>query len=110
MRAGTLDRQITIEALATVQDGFGDPVESWTALATVWAQMLPLRGTERFQAQQFDAELTTRFRIRYRDDVSELMRIVFDGDSYEIEAVIEVGRREGLELRARAHVPATGVA
>lgn len=110
MRAGTLDRQITIEASAVVQDAYGDPVESWMLLATVWAQVLPLRGSERFQAQQIDAELTTRFRIRYRDDVTPLMRVAHDGDRYEIEAVIEIGRREGLELLGRAHVPAAGVA
>lgn len=105
MIVGRLDRRITIEQPTASQDAYGEPVESWGALATVWAQVQPLRGEERFEAQQVGAERTVRFRIRYRSDVTEQMRVVYDGDVYDITAVLELGRREGLEILAVAQVP-----
>lgn len=106
MRAGALDRRIRIEQQTTSQDGFGEPIVTWAILAVVAAEVRPLRGQERFQAQQFAAEATTRFRIRHRTDLDETMRILYDGEEYDIAAISELGRREGLELLAKAKVPA----
>lgn len=106
MQAGRLDRRIRIEEATTSADSFGQPLETWALVAEVWAELAPLKGGERWMAQQVTAETTTRFRIRYRDDVTEKMRIVYDGAEYDIASVTEIGRREGLEIMATAKVPA----
>jgi SPP1 family predicted phage head-tail adaptor len=105
MRAGILDRRVVIESYTTAQDEVGEPVKSYTTLDTVWAQVRPLRGQERFVAQQEYAEVTTRFRLRHRTDIDEKMRLVYGGDEYDIVAILEIGRREGLEILAKASVP-----
>ncbi len=105
MRAGTLDRRVVIERYTTTQDEVGEPVKTYEAVDTIWAQVLPLRGQERFVAQQEYAEVTTRFRLRHRTDIDEKMRLVHDGDEYDIMAILEIGRREGLEILAKASVP-----
>ena len=102
MRAGTLDRRVRIEQETTSQDGFGEPVVTWAVLDVVAAQVKPIRGQERFQAQQVSAEATTRFRIRHRTDLTEKMRLLHDGEAYDIVAILEIGRREGLEILAKA--------
>lgn len=59
----------------------------------------PLRGRELFAAQEHSSETEVRIRIRYRDDVTDRMRVVHDGKYYEIQSVIdpELRHRE-LEL------------
>ena len=106
MKAGNLDRRITIQALTATQDGAGQPVETWADLATVWANVQHLRGIEPFQGQEFNAQRKTVFKIRYRDDVDVTCQIIFDGDTYDIFSVNETGRRDGLEISALVLVPA----
>lgn len=99
MKGGQLTRpyRITIQRATEAQDAFGEPIETWVLLATVWAGMSDLIGNERFQAQQVDAALATRFNIQYRDDVTAKMRLIHAGVTYNIEAPLDPdGRR--LEL------------
>ncbi len=91
---GRLDRRITIEQNTPTQDGAGQPIDSWAALATVWAEVVPVGGSERFQAMQVGAETVVKFRIRYRGDVLRAMRVVYDSDNYDIADVAEDRRFE----------------
>ncbi len=91
---GHLDRRITVQQNTPAQDAAGQPVESWADLATVWAEVVPVGGTELFQARQFGAETVVKFRIRYRGDVTRAMRVVYDSDNYDIADVAEDRRFE----------------
>lgn len=99
MQAGALKERVRIEERSTAGDHFGQPIESWLPLATVYASIEPLSGREFFAAQQANAETTSRIRIRYRDDVNVRMRVVHAGRIYNIRAVIDPGfRHDELEL------------
>jgi SPP1 family predicted phage head-tail adaptor len=78
----------------------------WTGTpdGKVWAQAMPLRGREFFQAAQVQGEITTRFRIRYRPGLDETMRVVWNGGYYEIKAPpIDVdGGGEWIDLMTKA--------
>jgi head-tail adaptor len=50
------------------------------------------------------AEQILIFRIRYYIGITRQMRIVYDDVNYDIEAIAEIGRREGLEIVGRAKV------
>jgi SPP1 family predicted phage head-tail adaptor len=104
VRAGNLDRRIELRHRRVVRDeASGQAVEKWTtAYATVWAQKDDQRGREYFAAQQITGELTTAFRVRFRPDVKMTDRVVYDDLSYNVHAIIEIGRREGLFLMASA--------
>lgn len=102
MRAGELDRRIVIQTNTPVADATGEPVESWGTLATVWAKFEPLRGVERFAAEQVHAELDAKFTIRHRTDVGPKQRISWDGETWDIEAALEFGRRAWLQLLCSA--------
>lgn len=101
MRAGDLDRTIEIQTFTTTTDGVGKEKKNWTPLYTVRAKVTPVRGEERFAALQNTAAAEVKFKIRYREDISTLNRIVYEGRTYDIVAVMELGRREGIELMAR---------
>lgn len=105
VRAGDLRHRVTIqEDQGATQDGFGQEVEDWQDVATVWAAVEPLSGREFLEAQQTQAEVSTRIRIRYRSDVTFTpeMRATWGGHTYDIVSVIEVeARRRELHLMCR---------
>ena len=97
-----LDRIITIQQLSVTRDSFGAQVETWVDLAQVWASFTPQSAREQFRNESNieQASNTAAFRIRYRDDLTEDMRIVHDSHEWDIEGIIEVGRRDKLDLIA----------
>lgn len=102
MRAGKLDRRITIRRATYTVNGYGEEVPEWCNIDSVWARQLPSRGSERFAAQEIAATKMVTFNIRYRSDLTERDRIVFDGKEYNITSIREIGRRVGLEFDAVA--------
>lgn len=103
MKAGRLDRRITIQQNTPSTNSFGEQDESWADLDTVWAEVRTQSGREIFAAGT-QAEIDIAFRIRHRTDLTRAMRIVYDGDNYDILAINEIGRREGLEIVGKAQV------
>jgi SPP1 family predicted phage head-tail adaptor len=102
MRAGKLDRRLTIQRVTTVPGPFNEPVETWTDVATVWAQERPDRGTERFSAQGLTAQVVMVFHIRYRADVTVEDRLLYKERTWNIIDVAELGRRVVTEIYAVA--------
>lgn len=94
MRAGRLNKRIVIEQKTTVDDDFGQPIETWSTFATVWASVEYQSGKEGFTADQLQAELITRFRIRYLANVTALMRVKFSGVVYDIQSVMNTNERD----------------
>lgn len=106
MHAGRLDRRVTLQARTVTRNAQGEDVASFADLATVWAEKLDVRGREFFAAQQSRAEVTTRWRIRWRGDFRSVDRLVHDGTTYDVVAPpAEIGRRDGLELVTTAVMP-----
>lgn len=99
MRAGKLDRQIVIQVYSNTVDGYGTPVETWTQIATVRAQVVQ-QSTEEFIRNGGAApETAIIFRTRFIDRVTTSHRVLLDGQTFNIKETKEIGRREGLELR-----------
>lgn len=107
LRAGSMDAQITLQSATEAQDVYGEPIKTWANLGTnptVWAEVLPPTGQEQFDAQQINALAHTTFRIRWRTDLNVEMRVVYDSVPYDIHAINELRRREGLELVTVARI------
>jgi SPP1 family predicted phage head-tail adaptor len=102
LRAGELDRRVKLERLFAETQPDGQVVEKYQEVARLWARVEPLGGREGFGQQQFVATGDVRFTIRWRDDVTPLERIVWDGREYDIVSVAEEGRREGLLVVGKA--------
>lgn len=95
---GDMDRRLALTQITRISDGAGGNSEAWATVATVWAEKVALRATERFAADVTQNPVTAKFRIRYRSGVVPTMRAVVDGVTYHIHGVEEVGRREYLLL------------
>jgi head-tail adaptor len=114
MRAGKLDRLIDIQRADMVMSPGGEPTLTWANVVTRRAaSYAPVAGSERFSAPQLAALEQVEFRIRYSQNVAELMpqdRIIYPSPEgsppapiterqiYNIIAVNEIGRREGLAI------------
>lgn len=99
MLAGKLDRRITIQRKTVSHDALNEPVEVWNGLATVWAQRLGQTGQEFFANDQVLSEYKVIFRIRWRRDLKDTDRVMFEGRAHDIHSIRELGRRVGLELQ-----------
>lgn len=111
MDAGRLDRRITILRDAPVNNSFNEPVSVWGDHAIVWAGFKPVSDGEKWASGQTLASAIVRFTVRWSSQVSDVDprdRITFDGRTYDILGIKEVGRREYLEITAaaRAETPA----
>lgn len=83
--AADLRHRVTIQQRSVVADG-PDKTVSWTTRAEVWANVLPLSGSEAMTAAQLTAGLTTGVTIRHRTDVSAKDRILFGSRVLQIES------------------------
>jgi SPP1 family predicted phage head-tail adaptor len=117
MRAGRLDRKITIQRKTTTVEESGQATETWADLAANrWAAVLPLAGDERFAVPEIGANQQAEFQVRWSSSIAGLTpkdRIIYpipddtspatpipDTSVYDVAAVHEIGRREGLRIIA----------
>ena len=115
MRAGRLDRRVAVQRFTASYSPSGEPIETWATIGSLirWASKTPVTGIERFGSQQLEAKEQVEFRLRWADDLADLQpkdRIVEpatdaadpvpERSTYDIFAVLEIGRREGLRVLA----------
>ena len=103
VRAGILRHRITIQMPESGTDDWGQPVEGWSDVDTIWGEVRDLQGREFIESRQAPGgELTTQIRIRYRSDVTRQMRVVTSNRTLLIEAILDPsGRGEQLHLMCR---------
>lgn len=88
MRIGPLRHRITIQAKTQGVDEYGGPIaESWADYAEVWASLYSKDGIEVFESQQVQSERKEIITIRYRNDITEEMRVMYEGKIYNIISV-----------------------
>lgn len=103
MEIGKLRHRITFQDSVPTPDGYkGSSEVTWTNFVTVWASVKPLTGREYFFSQQVKAEVTHRVKIRYRDDITVKMQILFGTRVFGIESIFDIEERhEVLEIFCR---------
>lgn len=96
MNPGELRNKIIIKVQPTTQDSYGAKIEDtllWNDFIKCWAAILPIKGREFFNAQQVNATVTTRIKIRYSSGITPGMRVVFGTKLYDIKAVLDIEER-----------------
>lgn len=92
--AGQLKTRATIQQRSAAQDALGQPVETWSTVAVVWANV---RFPSGLAAVKADADLSVvkaSIRIRYQAGIDAGMRVSADGQLFNILAVLP-SRNEG---------------
>jgi len=99
MQAGKLNSRITIQRLIDGQDEIGQPVSTWTDVATVWADVAHKSGLETIKADAPVSVVKASIRIRYRTDITAGMRVTLGSTHYDVMAALpDEGRREYTDL------------
>lgn len=99
IKAGKLDRQITITREAETVATSGAVSKAWAPVATIRAELVQ-RSADEYLAGFGEADAGgVVFRIRYLAGITTADRVSFDGVTYDIDEVAELGRRRSLELR-----------
>jgi SPP1 family predicted phage head-tail adaptor len=110
VRSGSLDCRITIRrASVASSNGFNEPVETWTDLATVWAMRRDASAGESYRALEVGAQISARFTVRWSAMAATIDprdRVRFEGREYNITAVRNSGRRRWREIDAVARAEA----
>lgn len=100
MRAGKLDRVITIQAFSSTVDEYGTPTETWADFAAVRAQRVEASTEEFLRGYGEATDTAVIFRTHFVAGVTTKHRVTCEGQQFNIRETKEIGRREGLEIRA----------
>ncbi len=79
--------KVTLQQKILTEDGAGGYSTAWEDVATLWAQITPLRGSETTSGGKISAPSSHRFRVRYSSTVQADMRLLFDGRTFNIRAI-----------------------
>jgi SPP1 family predicted phage head-tail adaptor len=105
MRAGALDRRVTIESKTVTRDDFGAEVITWGTFAEVWAEVRDVSAVEKVVGEARTMARLTTIRTRYVPGVTGDMRIRLntDGRVLQITSMAEIGRRLGWSFLCEAY-------
>ena len=94
------NRIVELQRFTFTRDDFGSDVESWATVDTVWASVRQTGVSEKFDndANRKLALRTAQIAIRWRPDITETWRVIYDGLIWDIKGQGEIGRREGLNM------------
>ena len=97
-----LDRLIVVERKSDTVDDFGTPIEGWSPVTTLRAQRLENGSREFVRSYGVAEEGSAVFRIRYVAGITTTDRVLFDGEPFDLVEIVELGRRQGLDLRVKS--------
>jgi head-tail adaptor len=113
MPRGRFDRPVVIvtPVQPTTTDDWNEATGPEPTRVDAWAAIRSAPGTERFQSAENAALAPMRFFFRWRDGlVSPTSVIEYDGRTFDVKSVEEIGRRELWQVIAvaKADEPASG--
>ena len=98
MRSGNLKHKITIQTFAAVKDEWGQTIENWVDLKTIYSSITPLSAKEFFK-EGVQAEVTHKIEMRYFDGVKPKMQVIYGARVFSITSVIDIREaRKTLQL------------
>jgi len=108
MSIGERRFRVVFQSPSVSVDAFGEPDQTWTTLCTSWALIQPLKGAERFKANEVRADVDHRIVTRYRSELSALApddRATWSGKTYDIKSVIwRDHTQKEIEILAKEHL------
>ena len=83
-RAGELCHRVTIQHKTTVYHEYNYETEAWTEFKKLWGKIDFLSVKDSLTAKVAGSETTARLKLRKRDDIDSSMRVLFDGQTFQI--------------------------
>ncbi|MGQ5524258.1 phage head closure protein [Chitinimonas sp. PSY-7] len=105
MQIGKMDTRVTVRSPIYSRGEFGDAITDWINGPIGWASVQDIRGKEYFEQRSSGSVNITTHRVfmRWRSDVTVKTRLLLpDGRALNVKEVLQIGRKEGLELMCEA--------
>ena len=83
-RAGELCHRVTIQHKTTVYEECNYETEAWTEFKKLWSKVTFLSVKDGLTAKAAGSETTARLKLRKRKDIDTGMRVLFDGQTFQI--------------------------
>ncbi len=108
MNIGRLNKRVTLFQFVEAEDGMGQSIQKLSEVATVWADIYPVRGSEFYELKKVQSRVTHKCFIRYREeyaDINSNWYLRVDDKAFDIDSVIDVYlEHKMLEIRCYEHV------
>jgi head-tail adaptor len=99
MRAGSLDKKLTVQRSAQIIDAYGVLNMRWTTIHELRAKVVQASSDEFLSSAGMASGSATLFRIQFVP-VEATDRILFNSQIYDIKATNEIGHKKRLEICA----------
>jgi len=93
MRISKLQQRITIQRRSSTLDAYGQEINSWSDIGTVWAEVKPLSGREKMRtnAMVVESQISHQVTVRYStlflpSTTADAWRILFEARIFNITA------------------------
>lgn len=80
---------VTLQKEVRVSDTAGGYTKTWQDVAKIWAEIIAASFKETLFGNKLQADITHRVLIRYRDDITADMRLVFDNRVFNIRGIVD---------------------
>lgn len=97
MRISKLQQRITIQRRSPTLDAYGQEINTWINIGTVWAEVKPLSGREKLRSNSMvvESQLTHQVTVRYSESfvpptTADAWRILFGTRIFNITASMNV--------------------
>lgn len=98
MLSSKLSSRVQIQARSSDQDALGQPLEAWSTIATVWADIRMKSGLEAIKGGVVSSTVQASVRIRSGVAVDSSMRVVHGAAVYQVLAVLPDAGRAFVDL------------
>jgi SPP1 family predicted phage head-tail adaptor len=90
---GAMRHQVVIQKTTQNTGADGHVTDAWSTHVTVWAEVVPLSGSETYVAQGITASVVYRISCRYVSGVVPKMRVLWGSRVFEIGSVRNLDER-----------------
>lgn len=88
MRAGRLNKLISICKLVETQNEYGEAEKSFTEVSQRWASIEPISANEHYINAKEQTQITHKIEMRYLQGLNEADIAIYNGRKFNIKSVI----------------------
>lgn len=90
IRAGDLNRPLTVQTRTTTVDGEGNPIVTWVSAGTVWGKIQQQRSDEALEAGQLEQDTRHLVTLRWPTPVTHESRLLYGARVLDVRSVVNV--------------------
>jgi head-tail adaptor len=101
MQPGLLKNKVLIKSLSVTTNDLNETIKAYsTTFATMWADIRSVNASKRFSSEREISYRSAVFISYYIGGITNEMKLLHDGNLWDIVGVAEIGYRDGIEITA----------